>query len=50
MLLEYLDVLVADEVSCRILTVFQNTFCLPEVQWKKYAKGKFSDTVMKPLK
>lgn len=50
MLLEYLDVLVADEVSCGILIVLQKNFSLPEVQWKRYAKDKFSDNVTKHLK
>lgn len=50
MLLEYLDVPVVDDVSCGILIVLWNTFCLPEVQWKRYAKDKFSDSVMKQLK
>jgi len=50
MLLEYLDVLAADELSCGILNVLQNTFCLPEGQWIRDAKHKFSDTVTKQLK
>lgn len=47
MLPGYPDVLVADEISCGILNVLQNTLCLPQVQWKKYTKDKISDTLAK---